>query len=436
VANRYAVATGNWSATATWDGGTLPTSADDVYSNNFTVTIDQNVTVLTLRNTAATGITAGGGFAVSGGHTITCSNASGFVTGAVPLLTCTTASGTTTTINSVINGGTAANANGINFSGTGTLTISGNVFGGTTNQANAINVTSTGTLNVTGFVRTGLSSNQGVAIRTSSSGTLNVTGNVNNADGANAIICTNAGGGTVNITGTIGYNVNGPTGNNAVTVSINTHTLTVVGDVYGNGANAIGISSSGNANITVTGSVTGSSGGLSAGIVAGGTLSTQTITGTLTSLNGPALTTSGTATVTGPFIASNAGVMPATGKILLSPISNNEFRFKTASGTSSLFSSDVTSGAPTANNVRSGTVYGGGTLTGTLAVPSPSYVALGVATDNTVGSLAYNSDSAIADYLWNKQTSAITTAGSIGERLKNAATVDTVGSQIAAFDGL
>lgn len=43
MAVRYAVATGNWSATATWNGGTLPASGDDIYANGFTVTIDTQV---------------------------------------------------------------------------------------------------------------------------------------------------------------------------------------------------------------------------------------------------------------------------------------------------------------------------------------------------------------------------------------------------------
>ena len=67
MAIRFAVATGNWSSTATWNGGTLPTSADDVYANNFTVTINQNVTVLSLNTTAALGVNNGGTFALSGG---------------------------------------------------------------------------------------------------------------------------------------------------------------------------------------------------------------------------------------------------------------------------------------------------------------------------------------------------------------------------------
>jgi hypothetical protein len=35
--------------------------------------------------------------------------------------------------------------------------------------------------------------------------------------------------------------------------------------------------------------------------------------------------------------------------------------------------------------------------------------------------------------VWNVATSAMTTAGSIGERLKNASTVETTGDQLAAL---
>lgn len=72
MAERYAVASGNWSATATWDGGTtLPTASDDVYANGFTVTINQDVTVLTLNTRAGTTAIAGGVFQTSGARTVT-----------------------------------------------------------------------------------------------------------------------------------------------------------------------------------------------------------------------------------------------------------------------------------------------------------------------------------------------------------------------------
>jgi hypothetical protein len=51
MATRFAVATGNFSNGAIWDNGAVPTSDDDVYANNRTVTIDGSYTVQTIRNT-------------------------------------------------------------------------------------------------------------------------------------------------------------------------------------------------------------------------------------------------------------------------------------------------------------------------------------------------------------------------------------------------
>jgi hypothetical protein len=52
MALRVAVASGNWSSTATWNGGVLPTVGDVVASNNFTVTIDVNINVDSITNAA------------------------------------------------------------------------------------------------------------------------------------------------------------------------------------------------------------------------------------------------------------------------------------------------------------------------------------------------------------------------------------------------
>jgi len=75
MAERYAVANGNWSDTATWDGGTLPTAADDVHSNNYAVTIDQDITVVSLKAIAGSTAVAGGYFTTSGSRTITVTDA-------------------------------------------------------------------------------------------------------------------------------------------------------------------------------------------------------------------------------------------------------------------------------------------------------------------------------------------------------------------------
>ena len=50
----YNAASGNWSTAANWKGGTLgdgnlPQSGDDVYANGKTVTIDQDITVASLK---------------------------------------------------------------------------------------------------------------------------------------------------------------------------------------------------------------------------------------------------------------------------------------------------------------------------------------------------------------------------------------------------
>jgi hypothetical protein len=55
MAVRWAIASGNFSSTATWnDGGVLgiPTTGDDVYTNSFTVAMDTNATVNSLNNSA------------------------------------------------------------------------------------------------------------------------------------------------------------------------------------------------------------------------------------------------------------------------------------------------------------------------------------------------------------------------------------------------
>jgi hypothetical protein len=49
---KVAIASGNWSNPAIWEGGTLPTPTDIVASNEFTVNIDQSVTVECITNIA------------------------------------------------------------------------------------------------------------------------------------------------------------------------------------------------------------------------------------------------------------------------------------------------------------------------------------------------------------------------------------------------
>lgn len=109
MAERYRTAAGNWSNAAQWDGGaTLPGVADDCYANNFAVTIDQDVTVLSLRTMAGATAVAGGSF----------TNTSFTVNADVRAGTTTCYSCSTTgVLNGDSFGGTAANARGANITG-------------------------------------------------------------------------------------------------------------------------------------------------------------------------------------------------------------------------------------------------------------------------------------------------------------------------------
>lgn len=66
MAERYAVASGLWSNTATWNGGTLPGLYDDVYANGFTISVDQDVTCYSINTRSGTIPVGGGTFNVTG----------------------------------------------------------------------------------------------------------------------------------------------------------------------------------------------------------------------------------------------------------------------------------------------------------------------------------------------------------------------------------
>jgi hypothetical protein len=97
--------------------------------------------------------------------------------------------------------------------------------------------------------------------------------------------------------------------------------------------------------------------------------------------------------------------------------------------TKTLTTIESTTGAPSGSNVREGVSYWlNGNLTGSLKMPDPTTVQLGVATDNTTGSAIFT-----AEDMLNVLTQNITTPNSIGDLLKNASTVQTIGETISSF---
>ena len=324
----------------------------------------------------------------------------------------------------------------INKSSTGTITIIGNLFGtlSTSNPSgiNTLNSTAGNTIiigNIAGSLTTVGGSNPTLI---QSAGSLTVIGNINggisnttnfgiNFSGTSLTITGSITGGSgttpaagINITSTPTINISGSvfaaSANGLLSTTANT--TNIVGNVIGS-SNAAGISYTGAATLTITGSLIAGTGG-------NAVVSTST---------------SATTIVRGNLINTN-GIMAFYGpRLRLASGSLTTWRFTSSTGTDrTLYTLDQIGDQPSPSNVRTGVSYAGGSLTGTMAVPPTASVALGVPVGNTTGSAILN-PTYVADEIWNQPTSTLTVSGSIGERIKNAATVQSTGAQIAALAG-
>ncbi len=418
MALRYAVATGNWSNTATWDGGTLPTASDDVFSNNFTVTIDGTFTVLSIRSTsnASPVISAGGQFRYANGGNLTCTAAQAIYVGVAfaPTLEMALTSPNTATFNgSVLTMTNLTNHIAIRNSSTGTLNLNGNYnLDGSQNPRSLISVTSTGTVNIVGDVTATITGVNGLinTILMNAAGTINITGNVTastNTTLTSSVI--NASAGTINITGNTtavsapAVYMNGPVN------------YTQIGNVNGSTIQPAIYNITAAATISVTGIITAGTG--APAIYSAFALGAGYGSGTFVKVSGNVVNTNNVMAIVAPRVTIDT----ATSSWL--------FQISTG-GNRTLYAAGVALGNPATNNVRFGTTYGASSeLTGTLIVPSPSNVLQGVGTDATVGTLLMT-----PQQFWDHLISTGFAANSIGDRLQNASTVATTGGQIASYN--
>lgn len=344
-----AAQSGDFSATSTWVGGVVPGSGDTAFANTFTVTISDTRTVQAISNAAGTGITVGGTFSLLNGCRLTSTNANGVVQGGTLTPVITTPSlgpGSSAIVASTLSHtATFTNSTMVTFSSSGTLNIVGSVTGGTFGFCVGISASGSGTLNLTGAVTGGSSSNSAGVMVT--------------------------GGATVNVTGT----VTGGAGANSQGINITAASATVLatGSVIGGaGASAsAGIINSSSSTLTVNGSCQSST---SAPAIALGAINQ------ITRLSGPFLL--GASGNINPVQAASWRWAPTLIPAYFEVVQSN------GSTKRLLYSADnmPSGGYPIAANVRQPTVYGpSNEFTGTLAVPLPSSVALGVPTDNAVG---------------------------------------------------
>lgn len=403
----YARKTGNVNAADVW--ATTPTgTASDVFStfttadtlvaNGFTVSLNVSVTVGEVRADTIGGATAGGTFffGTVSGVTLT-ANVNGVGSTANGMIQSAAGANNVTIVGNV----TGGNVSTVRWmANSGTLNIIGSVTGGTSGSAVLYDGVGASVINITGNITGGTAAN-GFGLNTASSGyTINITGNVTGGLTASSYGASIGNSGTVTITGGI---VGGSVGPGLF--NTNNGTTTVIGTTTGGGA--VGTSASGAGSLSIT-------------RAKGGPLAASAV-GIANSVSSPA------AVSVSEIEYGDLGASPTSGPIRLSDSSSNVaimYRFGTTK--KNLVDANASGLMPAASNVRSGTVYNGGNSTGTCAVPAASSVAFGVPVGNTTGTAALTPAA-----VWDYATSSATTAGSMGERLKNASTVASTGQQLS-----
>jgi hypothetical protein len=407
MANYFARKAGNINAVDVWattPSGTAAdvwstfTSADTLHSNSFAITVNVSTMVGTVRNDNANSATAGGSFTLSNGVTLTAN----VVAGGVTCVSYSGTSGNSATIVGNLTGGTSTNANGASNASSGTLNITGNCTGGSGGSSRCAFNASSGTINITGSV-TGSSAAVGEGAYNSSTGTINITGNVTGGGLNTSYGATNISTGTMTITGNVtGGSVSGSDGAR----NASTGTLTIIGTSTASN-NAAGSNNISTGILNVTRAV-GNGWGI-------GTVGISSIAGVVSAV-------AGSQTRVEEFEFGALGQAPVSGAVSTPDLTTNVALVRRLGTTKKTLSDpSASTGMPNESDVRSGTSYALGNRTGTMAVPSTSSVAFGVLVDNTTGTAVLTPEN-----VWNTLTSSMTTSGSIGARLKNAATTDIV----------
>jgi hypothetical protein len=396
-------ATGNFNAGATWTGGVVPTVGDEARaSNGHTITITVDATCDEVSNDG-TGV-----FTINDGVTLTANVVAKSTTVGRNCVQMTATTPAAAFIVGNVSSTVAVNTVPVNNTSTGTLSITGNVTAGSAANGRGVLNSSTGTINITGNVIGGGGATAAGA-HAVGAGTINITGNVTAGSSGEGAL--NQGAGTINITG----DATGGSASAAVGVSnTNVGTISIVGKAVATSAvNAHGASNGSTGLITATRAV-GNAYGIGA---AGGT-------GLAYGINTANI--GGDSRVEELEYGAN-GAAPTFGAVKVVSGTNNKCLVTlTTSAVKTL--ADPSDGTGQANeaDVRSGTSYALGNKTGTCAVPAAGSVALGVAVDATTGTAVLTPAA-----VWDALTSGMTTSGSIGARLKNAATLDSTGQQLA-----
>lgn len=467
MANVYATKSGLWSDTTVWNTAALPTIIDDVYSNNFTVTINVDANVRSITTRSATGINAGGGFRINDNVSLSAYVAAGTTN----TLTFLSGSPNKCTIFGNVSGSTTTGGiNGINNASNGTINIYGNCIAPNPSVGPggflAAVAGGTGTINVYGNVYGGGhgASNQfGIGIDSNAAGVVNVVGDCIGGLGLgnfNPGIYARASNATISVTGNV---IGGSTGNSNGINSNAANTITVIGYASG-GTSAPGITNSTTGTVFVYGSAYGHFSANVPGVnnsssgrmyIFGNAVAGNTGAGASNSSTGLLYITravgnaygAGSVGIASQVGASNSqnglmyveevefgprGQTPISGPVFIVPKANNVVvgrQFSYGPTTTFFGSLSVSNLFPPTSSVRSGVKYNLNNFTGTMVVPPASAVQFGVPVDNTFGTALLRPED-----VWNYPLSGSLNTNSFGDKLKNTATIQSLGQQIAAFN--
>jgi hypothetical protein len=379
MAIKWPLANDVWSNAANWNDGTLPDVGDDVHADGKTVTIDQDVTVLSIRTDARSGGTAGGGFSITSGNWNIVTD---ILAGSSPCLT----------INNSLS----------------IINITGNIIGGNTSFVNCVNLNNFNIVyfigNITGGTF-GQSSNGVIDNSSTSNSEIYITGNIFGGGGGNP--------------NCVGFTKNS-------TLSTLFHTGIITGGLIGFSNHGIRIERG----ISYVDLVTASSN-------TQGLNSAQTTTpfptvyvnkavGSETNL---ALAGVVNTSLLAKVVVKEVGVSSINGWGVL----GNILFANTLTTITALRENDqqillqdfenLPDQLPLESDVRKGSLFNLDQKTGTMAVAAPSNVRKDVPVDDTVGT----ADLTAEDIL----NAILTSENPVAERLRNVSTVQTTGDQIA-----
>jgi hypothetical protein len=300
-------------------------------------------------------------------------------------------------------GATATASLGGGFNVLDGVTVTGDVED--VGNSDVLSVSGINSASFVGTFKGGNSSNNTSAIKNSGSGRVIVSGTISPKGATNvAPVVSNISSGFVVFTGT----ASGGTGTNALAINNSSvGTIIVTGNVAGGtGSSAFGINNSSTGTAIVVGNVIATS--ATNAFVSSNANAINKISGNI--INHP----NGTASI----YATRYVVDPIPQNSFIQYSNVNQFSTDSLSAFS----------MPPVSAVRFGTSFANGTLTGTCKVPSQNSVNVGVPVDNAVGTAFLTPAT-----LFDTSVASLTASNTLGARLKNSATVQSVGNIIASF---